>query len=128
MDLLTILTIILIISAAVLCIALIFYIGRIVKSVTALENNIKDLSASLKPLISSTTELTENLNRISVEAKTQLQVSKSILNDFRDRADKILHIEQKLRGGFEDAVTPLVQNLSAIGKGFETFWRKFKER
>ncbi|WP_337866084.1 DUF948 domain-containing protein [Ignavibacterium sp.] len=128
MDIIQVLTAILLLSAAMLCIALIIYFKKIVGSMLELEKEIKDLNSTLKPLISSTLELTKNLNEVSDSAKKQLHVSKSILDDIRFRVDKVLELEEKVRDGIDYAVTPLIQNLSAIGKGIETFWRKFKER
>lgn len=128
MQITEILTVILIASASALCIALIYYLGKIVKSVQSINGNIKELSAQLKPLINSTLELTEKINQITEETKSQLNISKSILSDFRERADKVLSLESKIRGGIEDAVMPFVQNLHALGKGVETFWRNFKNK
>jgi len=39
-----------------------------------------------------------------------------------------LSIENKLRSGIEDAVMPFINNLHAIGKGVESFWRNFKNK
>mgnify|MGYP003390438632 FL=1 len=128
MDIVQILTIVLIVSASALCIALIFYLNKIVKSVQSVNNDIHELSANLKPLIQSTLELSDNLNKITSDAKDQLKISKSIISDFRERADKILSIESKIRSGFEDAVMPFVKNLQAIGIGVESFWRNFKNK
>lgn len=123
-----ILTIVLIVSASALCIALILYFNKIVKSVQSVNSNIQELSASLKPLIQSTLELSDNLSKITADAKDHLEISKSIISDFRERADKILNIENKLRSGIEDAVMPFINNLHAIGKGVESFWRNFKNK
>jgi len=128
MDTVQILTIILIVSASALCIALIYYLNKIVKSVQSINKNINELSANLKPLINSATELSDNMNKITYEAKDQLRISRSILSDFRERADKILSIEDKIRSGVEDAVMPFVKNLHAVGKGVESFWRNFKNK
>jgi len=128
MDLTQILTAVLLFSAAALCIALIFYLGKITKSVQSLQADIKDLSDNIKPLVQSTIELSDNIKQICDELKSQLKVSKSIVSDFRDRADDILSIETKIRGGIEDAIKPLIQNFSAVGKGFETFWRNYKNK
>ena len=94
----------------------------------SVNNNIQELSANLKPLIQSTLELSDNLNKITGTAKDQLRMSHSILSDFRERADKILNFENRIRSGVEDAVMPLVNNLNAIGKGVESFWRNFKNK
>ena len=128
MDTIQIFTIVLLVSASALCIALIFYVNKIVKSVQAINKNLNELSTNLKPLLDSTTELSDNLNKFTAEAKNQLGISRSILNDFRDRADKLLSVEDKIRSGVEDAVMPLFKNLNAVGKGVETFWRNFKNK
>ncbi|GIK23133.1 MAG: hypothetical protein HND40_07335 [Ignavibacteriota bacterium] len=128
MDVVQIFTVILIASASALCIALIFYLNKVVKSVQSVDNNIKELAASLKPLIQSSLELSENLSKITSDAKEQLKISRSVINDVRERADRILNFESKVRTGIEDAIMPLVNNLNAIGKGIDTFWRSFKSK
>jgi uncharacterized protein YoxC len=128
MTITEILTIILIASASALCIALIYYLNRVVKSVHSINDNIKELTSEIKPLLKSTLELSEKLNQITGETKSQLQISRSIISDIRERADKVLDMESKIRTGIEDAVMPFVQNLHALGKGFETFWRNFKNK
>lgn len=121
-------TIVLLVSASALCIALIFYLNKIVKSVHSINNNIQEFSANIKPLIQTSIELSDNLNRMTSSATEQLNISKSIVMDFRDRADKLLSIEDKIRSGVEDTVMPFVKNLNAVGKGVETFWRNFKNK
>jgi archaellum component FlaC len=128
MDIIQILTIVLIVSASTLCIALIYYLNKIVKSVQSINKDMNELSANLKPLIQSATELSDHIYKITSEAKDQLRISRSILSDFRERADKLLSIENKIRSGVEDAVMPLFKNLNAVGKGVETFWRSFKNK
>jgi uncharacterized protein YoxC len=128
MSLTEVLTVILIASASALCIALIYYLWMVVKSVQSINNNVKELTSELKPLIKSTLDLSGNLNQITGEAKSQLQISESIISDIRERADKVLNMESKIRTGIEDAVMPFIQNLHALSKGFETFWRNFKNK
>ena len=128
MNVTEVLTIILIASASALCIALIYYLSKVVKSVQSINNNIKELTSEIKPLIKSTLDLSEKLNQITGETKSQLQISRSIISDIRERANKVLNMESKIRTGLEDAVMPFIQNLHAVGKGFETFWRNFKNK
>jgi|SRR3972149_566011 len=128
MNLTEILTVILLISASALCIALIYFIYQIVKSVQSISLNIEEFSFKLHPLIESTLELSEKLNHITYEVESQLQISKSIFSDIRAQADKILNIETKIRSGIEDAVIPLGKNLHAVGKGIESFWRSFRNK
>jgi len=126
MDTIEILTIILLISASALCIALIYYIYQIVKSVNSISSDIKGLSFKLSPILQSTFVLSEKLTHVTDVAESQLQISKSIVSDIRDRADKILTIESKIRGGIEDTAIPLLRNFRALRKGIDSFWKTLR--
>ena len=128
MNVTEILTIILLISASALCIALIYFFYQIVKSARSISLNIEEFSFKLNPLIQSTLELSEKLNHITYEVESQLQISKSIFSDIRVQADKILNIETKIRNGIEDAVIPFGKNIHAVGKGIDAFWRRFRNK
>jgi uncharacterized protein YoxC len=127
MDIITVFTILLLLAATCLCVALIIYLGKIVKSFKEIRLDVQDLSSQLKPLISSTTELSEKLNTISEEVREPVQTAKSIAGDIKDRVDTILELEEKLRGGFEGSVTGLIKNLSALANGVNTFWNTFRK-
>lgn len=118
--------IILLLAASALCIALIFGLKKIIQSVSMLQKDVNELTHSLKPLIDSTQILTNNLNQVTEEAKNQLNVSKSVIHDIRYRVDKVLELEDKVRDGVENVVMPLVSSLNAIGKGFDAFWKRYK--
>ncbi len=126
MSAIDIFIIILLLAASALCIALIFGLNKIIQSVSMLQKDVNELTTSLKPLIDSTQILTNNLNQVTEEAKNQLNVSKSILHDIRYRVDKVLELEDKVRDGVENVVMPLVNSINAIGKGFDAFWKKYK--
>ncbi|MGE5848124.1 MAG: hypothetical protein ACM34O_15480 [Ignavibacteria bacterium] len=128
MDTIEILTIILLISASALCVALIYYIYQIVKSVHSISAEIQGLSYKLTPLLESTFVLSGKLTHITDEAESQLQISKSIVSDIRDRTDKILNMETKIRNSVEDTVIPIVKNISAVGVGVGAFWRKLRNK
>jgi len=128
MNTIEILTVILLISASALSIALIYFIYQIVKSVHSISADIKGLSFKLSPLIQSTFVLSEKLTHVTDEAESQLQISKSIVSDIRDRADKILNVETKIRNGLVDAIVPVLNNFQALRKGISTFWRNLKSK
>ena len=128
MNTIEILTVILLISASALSIALIYLIYQIVKSVHSISADIKGLSFKLSPLIQSTFVLSEKLTHVTDEAESQLQISKSIVSDIRDRADKILNVETKIRNGLVDAIVPVLNNFQALRKGISTFWRNLKSK
>lgn len=127
MDYVFIFQIILLLAASALCVFLIIYFNRITKSITQIESNIKNFTTELKPLIESTTALSDHINEITEGARDQLDITKNIVTDVKDRVDVILNYEEKIREGIEGPVFGLIKNLSAISKGIETFWKTFKK-
>lgn len=124
----TVFYIILLLAASALCIALIVYLKSITNSIKAIQSDIKGLSDDLKPLITATTDLSEKLNDISDKASSQLDVSKEMIFNVRDRVDKILDLEEKVRKGVEEPAMQLVKNLSAVVNGVNTFWSAYTDR
>ena len=127
MDVTTFFTVLLLLAATCLCVALIMYLRKITKSFNEIQMDVKGLSDQLKPLIASTTELSEKLNTLSDEIHEPVQTAKSIVDDIRTRVDTILEYEEKLRGGFEGSVSGLIRNLSALANGVNTFWNTFRK-
>lgn len=126
MELVEILTVVLLISASVLCIALIYFVYQIVKSVHSISLNIESLSLRLNPLIESTLNLSNKIHLITSEVDSQLQMTRSMFSIVREHVDKILNVEIKIRDGIENAVIPIFKNVNAIGVGFASFWRNYK--
>ncbi len=85
MDTIDILTVILLLSASALSLALIYFVYKFIKSVRSIGVDIKELSNKLSPLLRSAFNFLEKLTRITDEAESQLQISKSIVVDIRDR-------------------------------------------
>lgn len=126
MNSIEILTLILLISALILCYALIYSVYQFIKSVQSIEADIHNMSVKLGPLVHSAIVLSDKLTQLTSEAEDQLQISKSILSDIREYADKILSVETIIRNGIEDAVMPVFKNINAVGKGIKSFWKKYK--
>ncbi len=124
----TIFYIILLSAASALCIALIFYLHTITKSIKEMQDDIKGLSNEIKPAIRSTKELSEKLKNIADKATDQLDVSKEIFYNVRDSVDKIINTEEKIRKGIEQPAMQLVKNFSAVANGVNTFWNAYTKR
>ena len=73
-------------------------------------------------------QLSEKLNDVSEKASGQLDVSKEIIFNVRDRVDKILNLEEKVRKGVEEPAMQLIKNLSAVVNGVNTFWSAYTNR
>ncbi len=128
MNLIDYLLAVLIIAASALCIALIYYIWKISKSVKAIQEDINDLSERIQPLINSTTELSNNLNEITGSARGQIDMSKSVVTSIKDRVDTILKFEEKVRGSIEGPVTSLINEITAISNGITTFLNHIRNK
>jgi uncharacterized protein YoxC len=128
MQLVNIFYIILLASSSGLCIALIYFLIKIIRSVNKIEVDIKDLTNQIRPLIASTTNLSEKLNFISDEARQPIVIVKEVVEDIKDRINTILELEEKLRKGVEGPLTKLLNTLSGIGNGINAFWDSYKRR
>ena len=127
MTLIEILTAEVLVLVAVLCIALIIYLGRITNSIKQLQNNISDLSFKLIPLLSTLLELSDKISDLSSEAVSQLELSKRIVSNVKEHVDKILELEEKIRWGIEDPVDKILNNFKAISNGINTFFNHLKK-
>lgn len=125
MDTVSIFYIVLLASASILCLALIFYINKITTSIKFIEIEIKAISEQVKPLIETSAELSEKLNSLSDEAVSQVTIVKEIVGKVKDRVELILSLEEQLREGLEKPLTGLLKNLSAVSNGVSTFWKTF---
>ncbi|MBK7631194.1 MAG: hypothetical protein IPJ23_10940 [Ignavibacteriales bacterium] len=128
MNIIEISTVIFLISASVLCIALIYFIIKIVRSVHSISLDIESLSFKLNPLIESILILLEKINHITDEVESQFLMTKSMVCGIRNRVDKILITETRMRNGIETAVMPIVKNINAVGVGIGSFWKNYKHK
>jgi uncharacterized protein YoxC len=124
----TVLYVILLASASVLCIALVVSLSRISRTVKEIEIEIKDLSLTMKPLIASATNLSEKLNQLSDSADDQLLVTRNIVSKVNDRVDTILNLEENIRRGFEVPILDFIKGFSAIANGISAFWKAYKRK
>ena len=92
MELTELLTVILLVSASLLCIALIYFVFRIVNSVHSIRLNLESLLVKLNPLIESMLIGSEKINHITSKVDSQLQMTKSMLSSIGEHLDKILSI------------------------------------
>ncbi len=118
---------ILLISASLLCLFLIFYIYRISKSFNQIKDEVKKISSKLDPFIESMTELSDRMNEISDGVKEPVELVRTTVNDVKNRVDTILNFEAKLRKGVEDPVFRLIRALTAMVNGIEAFWKNYKK-
>ena len=128
MNVISVFSVILLVCASVLCIALIVFLSRIAKTIKAIQLEVNDISTGMKPLIASATNLTEKLNQISDSADDQIETVKKMVGKVNDRVDTILSFEEKVRSGFEGPVLDIIRTLSAVANGVSAFWNVFRRK
>lgn len=127
MNVVTVLNVILLIAASLLCLSLIYYLNKITKSFEEIKNNIKGLSIDLKPLIESTTQLSERLSTVTSEVQNQIDVTRNMILNIKNRVDMILGFEEKVRRAVEEPILGLLRNFSAVVHGINAFWNAYKK-
>ena len=127
MDIINIFTVILLISASALCIALIFYLAKITNALNAMQKDINEISSEISNLMVNVSDLTEKISNIAENAEDQIQTSKNIVQSVKNRVDTILSLEERARGGIEGPLMTLVNNFRAIANGLNTFISHFKK-
>jgi archaellum component FlaC len=127
MTLIDVLTAVVLVLLSALIIFLIVYLGKITKSIQALQKDVSDLSNRLEPLISSLSEVTAKFSDLSDLAKRQLEATKGIVFSVKDRVDKILEFEEKIRSGIDGPISGLLNQLRAISNGVSAFLNYLKK-
>lgn len=127
MNVVSVLIVILLISATLLCLALIYYLYKITKSFEEIKNDVKGLAAEIKPLMASATELSEKLSSLTSEARGQMQMTRDMVMNVKQRVDMILGFEEKIHRWIEEPVLGLVRNVSAVVNGVNAFWNTYKK-
>ena len=127
MTLIDVLTAVVLVLVAVLVISLIVYLGKITRSIQNLQKDISDLSDKLEPLIFSLSDLTSKFSDLSDHAKRQLEATKGIVFSVKDRVEKILEFEEKIRAGIEGPISGFLNQLRAISNGVNTFLSYLKK-
>jgi predicted PurR-regulated permease PerM len=127
MTLIDVLTVVVLILVSALIVFLIFYLGKITRSIQDLQKDISVLSDRLEPLVSSLSDLTSKLSDLSDQAKKQLEATKGIVFSVKDRVDTILAFEEKIRAGIDGPVMGVINQFKAISNGVSTFLSYLKK-
>jgi len=127
MTLIDILTAVVLILISALVIFLIVYIGKITRSIEFLQKDISKLSDKLGPLLTSLSEVTLKLSDLGDQAKKQLDATKGIIFSVKDRVEKILEFEEKIRAGIEGPISGFLNQIKAISNGVNTFLSYLKK-
>ncbi len=124
-SVITIFTVILLISASALCIALIVFLGRVTASIDEFNKDTKQLIERIDPLVDSLVEMSASLKELSAEVSEQLDKTGWIIDEVKMRLESIISIEGKIKESVESPIDKLMSNLKAIRSALSVFWKTF---
>jgi len=127
MTLIDVLTAVVLILISALVIFLIVYLWKITRSIQELQKDISKISDKLEPLLASLSEVTTKFSDLSDQVKKQLDASKGIVFSVKERVEKILEFEGKIRNGIEGPVMGVINQFKAISNGVNTFLSYLKK-
>lgn len=123
MTLIDILLVLLIISAAALCVYLIVTLSKLNKSVEVLQKDVHNLIEKTIPVMENLEEVTGKFNRVATEAEERWMDLNSAIETAKD---KVSRFSLKSSSGRSDnPVHQLIKNLTAVVKGVSAFWSEF---
>ena len=124
MTALDILLIILVASAIVLCLYLIFSLKKINVTLNQLQNDVHNISEKTLPILDNLQQVSEKINNITERAANQIN---DLTNSIQKVKDKIFFLKPRdKKSSSENPVNNLIKNLSAVSKGISAFWQKLR--
>lgn len=124
-SVITIFTVILLISASALCIALIVFLRKVAASINEFNQDTKQLIERIDPLVDSLVEMSASLKELSAEVSEQLDKTGWIVDEVKMRLESIISIEGKIKESVESPIDKLMSNLKAIRSALSVFWKTF---
>lgn len=106
-------------AASILCIFMVFYLGKITRSVTGIEKTMTDLSSQLGPVITNLTETTNRLNILADDLNKPVSDIIQLIEKIEGQVQSFLSFELKVRNNFAAAFNGFLS-------GFKTFWHTYR--
>lgn len=125
MEVKDIFLIILLASGSALCIALIFYIKKIIGSINRIEGTVNNLMLRVDPILNQTNQLMDKVNFITEQAKSPVQDAREIVDEVKERVDMILGLEAKIRNGAVNSYTRFANAFKAFVHTYKRPSRRF---
>ena len=112
--------VVLILSAAALCIYLIFSLKKLNQTLTDVQKDVHELVDNTIPTLENINAITDKANSVTSEAKLHWDEVSGAINSMKEKVSNF-----KLTDTFERRDNPnvnLISNLTAVVKGITAFW------
>ena len=121
MDFLVVMEIIALACVSVLSIYLITVLARARSLLSAVEKDLKELSAKAIPVFENLEIITEKVKNVTESIDEQVDMVRHSISSIRDVADDIVDFERRIQARIEEPVMETVSILAAVFKGVRTF-------
>lgn len=108
-------------ALSVVCIYLISVLVRVRGILAIVEEDIRELSAKVIPVLENLETITEKIKNVTENIDEQVDSVKESINAVKRIADNIVNFERKIQDRIEEPVMETVGTLAAIIKGVRTF-------
>lgn len=117
-------TLLLLFSASVLCLMLVYFFLRIARSIEALERDFKKMSDQMTPLLESLNNLSRAMKSLAEEVRGQLDKTNWIIDEVKAKVEGLLYLETKIKESLEHPAQSLMSTLQTIKNGVSSLFKK----
>lgn len=119
--------IVLYISLSILCIFSIFYLKRIVNSISKIEENIASIQNKLNPVLDNVHSITNKIDTFIDSMLVQIKIVQESFHNLKTVIDDIKEFEQNLKHTIEKPIIAISNFISGIISGLSGFFNSKKE-
>ena len=116
--------IVLLFSASVLCLSLIYFFLRISRSLEAMETDFKKVADQMTPLLESLNALSRTIKTLTEDVRAQLDKTNWIINEVKAKVEGLLYFENKIKESLENPAQTLMATLQGIKTGVSALFKK----
>lgn len=126
MTIIEIAQILLLLSATALCVALIYYLGIITKTIKEIQSELNKIANETGPLLESLQTLSQTILSISNDVRYQLGKVSWVFNEVKSKVEAVVAFEDRIKGMFDNPSISILKNAGALRKGIASFWQSLK--
>ncbi len=116
--------IILLFSASLLCIMLVYYFLRISRALEAIESDFKKVADQMTPLLESLNNLSRTLKTLAEDVRGQLDKTNWIIEEVKAKIEGLLYFENVIKTSLGQRTQTLMSTLQTIRNGVSSLFKK----
>lgn len=115
---------VLMLSASVLCVSLVYYFYRITRAVEALQQSVKQVSDQINPLLESLNTLSRSLKVLSDDLKMQLSKTNWVIDQVKTKVEGLVAFEKKVKETIENPAQNIINVVLQLKDKLKSFFSK----